>query len=81
MIHNRISTYMQPSKKRPTFGPAPQPKTVFAPPPNFAPVPLSMLANVPEGQLSWQEELYRMAYEAAKASVAATRAADCYRWN
>jgi hypothetical protein len=81
MIHNRISTYMQPPKKRRTFHPAPQPQTVFAPPPNFAPVPVSMLAIVPESQISWQRELYRMAYEAAKASVAATRAADSHRWN
>ena len=78
MIHNRICTFMEPSKKRPTS----PPQTVFSPPPNFVPVPVSMLANVPQSQLLWQEELYRMAYEAAQASVAAAaRASDRYRWN
>jgi hypothetical protein len=81
MIHNRISALMQPSKKRPS-SPASQLKTVLTPPPNFVPVPLSMLANVSQGQLSWQEQLYRMAYAAAQASVAAAaRASDRYRWN
>jgi hypothetical protein len=82
MFHNRISTYMNAPRKRPQIVPKTLPKTVLGPPPNFAPVPVAMLAHVPQAQISWQEELYRMAYEAARASVAAAaNASDRYRWN
>jgi hypothetical protein len=88
MIRNRISHYMELPPKRSKIVRASQidgptlPQTVLTPPPNFVPVPVSMLANVPQSQFSWPEELYRLAYEAARASVAAaSTASDRYRWN
>jgi hypothetical protein len=42
----------------------------LVPPANFAPVPQSLLGDLSKGQLSWQQELYRMAYQSALAAVA-----------
>jgi hypothetical protein len=52
------------------------------PPASFAPVPAALLGPLPQQHASWQEQLYRMAYEAAKAAVeAAARTTKSARWN
>lgn len=83
MLINRITEYLddvtEPSVSEP--GPTAQ-NTVMTPPANFAPVPAGLMGPLPQQPISWQEQLYRMAYEAAKAAVeAAARAASRARWN
>lgn len=86
MMNNRINRYLprhdaQPQSSRPASQkPAPQ-NTVNLPPGNFVPVPTSMLAHVSHEELAWHQELYRLAYQAAQASVAAARAANQSLWN
>jgi hypothetical protein len=84
MLFNRISAYLQDAAETssaPEPGPTPA-NTVSTPPANFAPVPASLMGSLPAQPASWQEQLYRMAYEAAKAAVeAAAHAANRARWN
>ncbi len=83
MLINRITAYLEDETEPPTSGPGPTAcNTVTAPPANFAPVPAGLMGALPQENVSWQEQLYRMAYEAAKAAVeAAARAANRARWN
>jgi NAD(P)-dependent dehydrogenase (short-subunit alcohol dehydrogenase family) len=83
MLMNRITAYLEAETELPTSGPGPTPcNTVTTPPANFAPVPAGLMGPLPQQPASWQEQLYRMAYEAAKAAVeAAARAASRTRWN
>jgi hypothetical protein len=83
MLINRITAYLEDEIELPTSGPGPTARnTVNTPPVNFAPIPAGLMGSLPPQQLSWQEQLYRMAYEAAKAAVeAAERAANHVRWN
>jgi hypothetical protein len=80
---NRITHYLEDETASPQSGSGPSPcNTANAPPANFAPIPTGMLGALPPQHVSWQEELYRMAYEAAKAAVeAAAQAANRARWN
>jgi hypothetical protein len=83
MLFNRITSYLDESIEplAPSPGPTPQ-NTVTTPPANFAPVPAGLMGSLPQQPAAWQEQLYRMAYEAAKAAVeAAARAANDARWN
>jgi hypothetical protein len=84
MLFNRISAYLQDAAETSSsseLGPAPA-NTVSTPPANFAPVPAGLMGPLPTQPVWWQEQLYRMAYEAAKAAVeAAARAASRARWN
>jgi hypothetical protein len=83
MLINRITSYLEDETETPQSGSGPSASnTVSAPPASFAPVPTGLLSSLPQQQLSWQEELYRMAYEAAKAAVAAAAlAANRAQWN
>jgi hypothetical protein len=83
MLFNRISDYLEEMPEPPVAGPGPGPtNTVTTPPANFAPIPDGLMGPFPTQPPYWQEQLYRMAYEAAKAAVdAAARAARRARWN
>ena len=83
MLFNRISAYLEDVTELPAPGPGATPKnTVTTPPANFAPIPSGLMGPSPSQPVFWQEQLYRMAYEAAKAAVeAAARAASRARWN
>jgi hypothetical protein len=83
MLINRITSYLEDETETPQSGSGPSAcNTANAPPANFAPVPTGLLGPLPQQPVSWQEELYRMAYEAAKAAVAAAAlAANRARWN
>jgi hypothetical protein len=83
MLINRITSYLEDETETPQSGSGPSAcNTANAPPANFAPVPTGLLGSLPQQPVSWQEELYRMAYEAAKAAVAAAAlAANRARWN
>jgi len=83
MLINRITAYLEDVPEPSISEPGPSPhNTVTAPPANFAPVPAGLMGPLPQQPVSWQEQLYRMAYEAAKAAVeAAARAANRARWN
>ena len=78
MLFNRISAYLEEGTELPAPGPGPTPmNTVTTPPANFAPIPAGLMSQSPAQPVFWQEQLYRMAYEAAKAAVeAAARAAS-----
>jgi hypothetical protein len=82
MLFNRISAYLEDVAPPPVSEPGPTPlNTVTTPPASFAPIPAGLTGPTPQSA-SWQEQLYRMAYEAAKAAVeAAARAANQARWN
>jgi hypothetical protein len=83
MLFNRISAYLQDvaeTSSTPEPGPTAA-NTVSTPPANFAPVPAGLMGSLPAQAALWQEQLYRMAYEAAKAAVAAARMANRARWN
>jgi hypothetical protein len=83
MLMNRITSYLEDEIEPPISGPGPTAaNTVTEPPAHFAPVPAGLMGALPPQNASWQEQLYRMAYEAAKAAVeAAARAASRARWN
>jgi NAD(P)-dependent dehydrogenase (short-subunit alcohol dehydrogenase family) len=83
MLFNRISAYLEDVASPSVSEPGPTPiNTVTTPPANFAPVPAGLMSPLPAQPAFWQEQLYRMAYEAAKAAVeAAARAASRARWN
>jgi hypothetical protein len=83
MLINRITAYLEDEIDLPALGPEPTAaNTVMTPPAGFAPVPACLLGAVPPQTASWQEQLYRMAYEAAKAAVeAAARVTSRARWN
>jgi hypothetical protein len=84
MLINRITSYLEDETDTPQPGSGPSAcNTANMPPANFAPVPSGLLGSLPQQPISWQEELYRMAYEAAKAAVAAAAlaAANRARWN
>ena len=97
MLSNRISNYLSAGTEEPGFErPATRvrseavPKVLPTPmlppsaPANFAFVPAALFPQAPIDPHSWQAELYRMAYQAALASVAAAaRAAWAarVRWN
>jgi hypothetical protein len=84
MLFNRMTAYLQDAAETPsTPGPGPTPaNTVSTPPANFAPVPAGLTGPLPGQSALWQEQLYRMAYEAARKAVeAAARAANRARWN
>lgn len=85
MFSNRITKYLEAEAMNPprTKLSLPTARNTVAIPSHFAPVPASMLAQMPSTHLAWQTELYRMAYEAAVASTeATTRAtAERSRWN
>jgi hypothetical protein len=83
MLFNRITAYLEDMPEASASGPGPTPiNTVTTPPANFAPIPAGLMGPQATQSLSWQEQLYRMAYEAAKAAVeAAARAANRARWN
>jgi hypothetical protein len=84
MLFNRITAYLQDAAET-SSTPEPGPtsaNTVSTPPANFAPVPAGLMGPLPAQANLWQEQLYRMAYEAAKKAVeAAARAANRARWN
>jgi hypothetical protein len=81
MSTNRIASSLSAvnTKRAPRQSGARAAKTL-SPPANFVPVPAEMLACFPAGLLAWQEQLYRMAYQAALASVHAARC-ERARWN
>jgi hypothetical protein len=83
MLINRITAYLEEITEPPISGPGPTAgNTVMEPPASFAPVPAALLGPLPQQHASWQEQLYRMAYEAAKAAVeAAARTTKSARWN
>jgi hypothetical protein len=76
MLTNRITHHLN---KRFTMK-SKSPKT-SRPPANFALVPPTLLGSPSHGHMAWYEQLYRMAYQAAKADVSAARAAQRARWN
>jgi hypothetical protein len=83
MLFNRISAYLEDMPAPPVSEPCPSPlNTVTTPPANFAPVPAGMMGPQAPLSAAWLEQLYRMAYESAKAAVeAAARTANRARWN
>lgn len=93
MLFNRITSYLEDMAEPSASGSAPSGptssglgpspiNTVTTPPANFAPIPAGLMGPLPSHPVSWQEQLYRMAYEAAKAAVeAAARATNRARWN
>jgi hypothetical protein len=84
MLSNRITSFLDmrdEERKRPMSAPL---NSGNVPPANFVTVPADLLRHVPQAQLAWQQDLYRAAYQAALASVAASaRAAiaERARWN
>jgi hypothetical protein len=81
MLTNRISRYLE-DRDENTMTILPfSNDSANEPPANFAPVPPAMLAQLSQPQMNWQAELYRMAYQAALASVAAATTANRARWN
>jgi hypothetical protein len=83
MLINRITAYLDEITESPISESGPTARnTVTEPPAGFAPVPASLMGPLPLQHVSWQEQLYRMAYEAAKAAVdAAARSTKRVRWN
>jgi hypothetical protein len=70
MLINRITAYLEEITEPPISGAGPTASnTVMEPPTSFAPVPAALLGPLPQQHASWQEQLYRMAYEAAKAAL------------
>jgi hypothetical protein len=76
MLTNRITRHLNKRSKAKSRSPKTSP-----PPANFASIPPALLGNASHGQMACYEQLYRMAYQAAKASVSAARAAQRARWN
>jgi hypothetical protein len=75
MLTNRISAYLQVADDEQLVENTmpqntPSVHNPLAPPANFAPIPEGLLQGLPKEQLTWQQELYRTAYQSALAALA-----------
>jgi hypothetical protein len=75
MLTNRISAYLAAAEDEQLVENAmpqntPNFQNPLAPPANFAQVPPGLLEGLSAGQLAWQQDLYRTAYQSALAALA-----------